>query len=66
MYVAPATKVLTVLHIPDIGDGGGEPRTRCGLPMEPGDMWLPVRRDAEPVCGACQGITEDQEQGALL
>lgn len=66
MYVAPAVKILTVLHIADLGDGGGEPSTRCGLPMEPHEVWLPVKRDAEPVCGACQGITEGQEQGALL
>ena len=61
MFVAPASKLLTVLHIPDQDDAA---YTQCGLPMEPDELWIPVERDTEPVCGACQGITE--EQGALI
>jgi hypothetical protein len=64
VFVAPASKLLTVLHIADIGDGGEEPRTRCGIAMDPAGLWQSVARDNEPVCRACQGLTE--EQGALL
>jgi len=60
VYVAPATKLLTVLHVPHPSQDG---QTACGLDMEPGEVWVTVQRDCEPVCGPCQGITE--EQGVL-
>jgi hypothetical protein len=59
VFVAPATKVLTVLHIHAM-DGNEPEHTRCGLPMEPQELWQPVQRDQEPVCGPCQGRTDDQ------
>jgi hypothetical protein len=59
-YTAPASKLLTVLHIPG-EDGPDGPRTRCGLPMAEQEMWLPVDlRAGDAVCRGCQGISDEE------
>ena len=57
-YVAPATRPLTVLHVPQAVTVP-EPMTRCGLVMAAADLWQPVeRRDGDRVCPACAGAQE--------
>jgi hypothetical protein len=62
-YVAPAARVLTVLHRPGLDD-----RTVCGQEMDADGLWVPVeRRDGDRVCPACGELTEDgYVQEALL
>jgi len=63
-HVAPATRILTVVHLRD--DTADAPVTRCGQPMAEHDLWLPVSPAAcDTICRQCQtGIAP--EQGVLL
>ena len=70
-YVAPASKVFTVAHIPSSEAAEGEgavPQTRCGLQMDPLECWLPV--PLLPGDGVCARCTDPEsgtgEQGMLL
>jgi hypothetical protein len=67
-YVAPAARVLTVLHRPDPDREadlfGREERidgwTACGLPFLESELWMPIeRRDGDRVCPGCGELTED-------
>jgi len=63
-YVAPATRALTVLHVPEAGadTASGDCLTVCGLVMAAADLWQPVeRRDGDRVCPACAGAQESAE-----
>lgn len=69
-YCAPASKVVTVLHLRDLDAKPGEQpepydgMTRCGLPLVVADLWIPVDRQPEDsVCRECQGLSD--EQGAM-
>jgi hypothetical protein len=74
VYVAPAARVLTVLHRPDPDreadlfsqaeriDGW----TRCGLPFLESELWMPVDgRDGDLLCTGCMlpGGTAAEEAG---
>ncbi len=61
-YAAPA-RVLTELHIPEdpaeLAAACLEPVTRCGLAMNPEEMWTEVdRRPGDRVCAGCSGEPE--------
>lgn len=61
-YTAPASKLLTVLHVADEAAPEDEPRTRCGLEMAPEEMWLDVEmRAGDACCRQCQGLSDGQE-----
>ena len=61
VYVAPAARPLTELHIPEDGwlvdlAAGVMPSTRCGLPMAPDELWVEVpKRRGDRVCRECGG-----------
>ena len=66
-YTAPASKVLTVVHLQDPGAQATEKpeasdgMTRCGLPLLVAELWIPVDlRTGDSLCRKCQGITDDQ------
>ena len=70
-YVAPASKVFTVAHLPAgaLPEGTGTwPQTKCGLVMELAEFWMRIElRPGDRVCGGCsdpEGGSE--EQGMLL
>jgi hypothetical protein len=76
-YVAPAARVLTVLHRPDPDAGPGldrltgvpaDGRTACGTWMYVDELWVPVdRRDGDRVCGRCEpGRVAEDVQETLL
>lgn len=68
-YVAPASKVFTVAHIPAAPPSDGTEETLCGLVMELDECWVGVLLQAgESVCRACQfpSGSVSSEQGALL
>ncbi len=63
-YVAPAARVLTLLHRPDPdreADLFGRPEridgfTVCGLPFLASELWMHVdRREGDRLCPACAG-----------
>lgn len=68
-YVAPAARVLTVVHLSESTGPAyrwlsGE--TLCGIAMAEDECWVPVElRSADQVCKGCQGQPED-EQAVLL
>lgn len=72
-YVAPAAKVLTVLHKPDPSTrpvaAGPDPNdgvTVCGLRMLTADLWVPVdRRASDLICGGCEGKPPDVQEALL-
>ena len=75
-YVAPAARVLTVLHKPDPSippvTTGPDPTTGvtvCGLPMLTGELWQQIdRRPDDRLCGGCESpesITNDVQEVLL-
>jgi hypothetical protein len=60
-YVAPASRVLTDLHIPEPGyeadqAAGATPVTLCGEPIAEAGLWREVeRRDGDQLCARCAG-----------
>ena len=69
-YVAPASKVFTVAHIPagaPAGDGTW-PQTKCGLVMEAADFWMRIElQPGDGVCARCSDPESGtEEQGMLL
>jgi len=70
-FVAPASKVLTVLHRPDpsipaveTGPDPADGATVCGLPMLRAENWLPVeRREGDRLCPGCDGAGRPEEVG---
>ena len=72
---APASKVLTVLHVVDAdapwvedvkGDQSTNGSTKCGIPMLTRDSWqLLEQLPGESICGACCG-EPDAVQETLL
>jgi hypothetical protein len=68
-YVAPASKVFTVAHIPGDTPQGGPQQTLCGADMLAEDFWVGVLlQPGESVCERCQNPSgsASSEQGALL
>jgi len=70
-YVAPASRVFTVAHIPSsevAKEEDHQPETACGLVMEALDCWVPVElRPGERVCAGCTDPeSSTEEQGCLL
>jgi hypothetical protein len=63
-YVAPAARVLTVLHRP-APDGT---QTVCALPFDEDELWVPVeRREGDVVCWVCEAEERAEDvQEALL
>lgn len=57
-HVAPAARVLTVIHLTD-----GEDVTRCGQPMPDDELWTPlIPRPGERICRGCEtGQVAEQE-----
>lgn len=63
-HVAPATRILTVVHLRD--DHANPPATRCGQPMAEHELWLPVSPAVcDTICRQCQTGTIP-EQDTLL
>ena len=64
--MAPAARVLTVLHRP-APDGTG---TVCALPFDEDELWMPVEyREGDLLCPACCGpgrAAEDVQEALLL
>ena len=68
-YVAPASRVFTVAHIPAAAPRDGTEETLCGLVMELDECWVGVLlQPGEQVCRACQNPSGSagSGQGALL
>jgi hypothetical protein len=68
-YVAPASKVFTVAHIPAGEHMDGTQQTLCGLVMLAEEFWVGVLlRPGESVCARCQNPSRSasEDQGALL
>lgn len=70
-YCAPASRVLTVVHVKDLEVPAAEKpeptdgTTCCGQVMLLADLWVPVElREGDEICRACQGLSD--EQGVLL
>ena len=78
VYVAPAARVLTVLHRPDPTLAPADPSmygepvdgwTACGLPCLRSELWVVAdRRDGDRVCPGClaPGRAAEDVQEALL
>jgi hypothetical protein len=72
-FCAPASKVVTVLHLRDPAVAASEKpepsdgATRCGLPLLVAELWVPIAeeemRPGDSVCRGCRGIAD--EQGAM-
>jgi len=65
IHVAPAARAVSVLHLAEtcapLPDPGAEDRTRCGLPMIAGELWIPVdKRPGDRLCPACSETVDTQ------
>jgi hypothetical protein len=67
-YVAPASKVFTVAHIPAATPSDGTQETLCGTVMLAEEFWVGVLlQPGESVCERCQNPSQAASgQGALL
>lgn len=62
VYVAPASRPLTVLHIADEDAANG---TACGMIMRDDEHWLATeRRPGERVCLVCATATAEPVEAA--